>query len=406
MDLYRRLPEDVRRCLRPLNLADECASFLPPRPRAWVGTGTEMVGRVARLRHTRYPVRRLEGRARADGTPLECLLAADELSAGYWRRAFFDDTPTETVVEVVSALGVAGAARRLAASADLSLWQASWPLSILARRSARVPSAVPLWLDTTRPLEAIVVGEPAGRASRKDDVRRARRLALTVRVATDASECEAFRCDLYEPYTRRRYGRLFAEIPPHVFRHAWRSGWLVLLEREGRTVAGALLERWAGEVRILAFGVDPDGPIPTDAALEACYYHAIAFACLAGIPRLSLGACRPVLTDGVLRYKRKWGAAIGRWATWDAHVLRYRNTAPARAALAGAPLVVVPPEGGLIGVVGTTGSGSPDALARVATPGLAELACLVGADAAGATAGGDGVRRVVAPAVWPPAAAA
>ena len=44
---YGRLPEDVRRCLRPLNLVDEAASFLPARLRAPASTGAEMVRRLA-----------------------------------------------------------------------------------------------------------------------------------------------------------------------------------------------------------------------------------------------------------------------------------------------------------------------------------------------------------------------
>jgi hypothetical protein len=340
---------------------------------------------------------------RGEGAPLACLLATDDLSAAYWRRAFFAEPPAERTLGAVRALGVPAAADRLARSADLSLWQAPWPLSVLQRRAVRVPSAVPLWLDTRRSLEQVIVGDPPGRASRKDDVRRARRLGLTVRVATDPAECEAFRRRLYVPYTRRRYGELFAEIPAHAFRHAWRSGWLLLLERHERPVAGALLERWDREVRILAFGVDVEGGIAPEAALEACYYHAIAFACFAGIPRLSLGACRPVLTDGVLRYKKKWGAAIGRWTTWEAYLLRYRNTAPARAALAAAPLVVATRDGRLAGLAGATGATSADELARLATPGLAELACLAARDARPARDGA--VRWVPAPAVWPAEAA-
>src|SRR6185436_20633502 len=47
--LYQRLPEDVRRCLRPLNLVDEMASFLPGSGRARVQGATEAWRRVRRL---------------------------------------------------------------------------------------------------------------------------------------------------------------------------------------------------------------------------------------------------------------------------------------------------------------------------------------------------------------------
>ena len=44
--LYRRLPEEVRRCLRPLNLVDEVGSFLPARMRPHVQATTEAARRL------------------------------------------------------------------------------------------------------------------------------------------------------------------------------------------------------------------------------------------------------------------------------------------------------------------------------------------------------------------------
>src|SRR5213594_4337065 len=84
LDMYHRLPAEVRRCIRPLNLIDECPSGLPPRARAAATTATETIRRVLRLGRTRYVLRRLEGRARHGGTSLACVLAVDDLSARFW----------------------------------------------------------------------------------------------------------------------------------------------------------------------------------------------------------------------------------------------------------------------------------------------------------------------------------
>src|SRR5262249_46419454 len=259
-----------------------------------------------RLAGVGYPLHGLGGaEARASR------IVPDDLSRRYWPHALSLGAPVDAPSGFVRALDVPPAARRTARGVDLELWQLPWPLSRRAIDAAIVPSAVPLWLDTARPLEAIVTGTPRGRSSRRDDARRVRRLGLTARLATTATECERFRRDLYEPYTSHRFGALFSSIPAHTFRHACRSGWLLLLEDAGPTVAGALLERWRRDVRIRAFGVAVDGPIPTGLLFEACYYHSIRFATETRLPRLSLGTTRPVLSDGVLRYKRKWGASVG-----------------------------------------------------------------------------------------------
>jgi len=377
--LYRRLPEGVRRCLRPLNLVDEVASFLPGRVRPGLQAGAEAVRRLVRLARTRYPLRRLVGPARGSSDRLVCLLGTDELSARYWRATLFGGPFVEEQLGDVAAASVPAVARRLARSADVSLWQTAWPISHLVRGPI-VPSWLPLWLATDRPFEQLVAGDRSGRSARKNEVRRVERLGLTARVTTDAPAYEAFRRELYEPYVQQRFGDLLVALPPQVFAHARRNGWLLLTEHEGRQVAGSIIELWGGHPRILAFGVQPNSTIAPGTLLEACYHQSIRFAVERGFRRLSLGACRPVLTDGVLRYKRKWGGTLGAPTTWDAFLLRYRNTPAVRAALTHVPIVVDRGDGHLVALVGARGEAGDDLAAhlrRIEVPGLRELACLV-----------------------------
>jgi len=399
VQLYRQLPEELRRGLRPLNLLDELASFLPPAARAATAIATEAVRRLVQLRHIRYPLRRLDG-AGHHGRRLVCLLAVDELSARYWTKTLFPEPPTERLLGQVAALETRQAAERHAGSEDLALWQVPWPASRRVNAAALVPSSVPLWLDTSRPFDVILAGERHGRSSRKDDARRVRRLGLRTRLATGLRDHEHFRRALYEPYAQRRFGDLFLRVPPHAFRHARRAGWLLLLEHGGRAVAGAMLERWNRDVRILAFGVETESRLPTGLLLEACYYHAIRFAVDSGFPRLSLGTARPVLSDGVLRYKRKWGAWIGRPNTWEVFALRYRNTPALRSALEAVPLVLDRGRYGLAALF----AGGHTALAAIDTPGLTERACLIDGEPSGGNPSPRGVHLIPAPAVWPPEA--
>lgn len=409
--LYRRLPEEVRRCLRPLNLVDEVASFLPGRPRARLQGGTEAARRLTRLARIRYPLRRLVGECQGSGERLVCLLATDDLSARYWRSTLFSGAPVEEVLDEIPALRVPGAARRLAGDADLSFWQTPWPVSRLAGGPI-VPSWLPLWLATDRPLDQVVAGERSGRSARKNEVRRVQRLGLTVRVTTETRAYEAFRRDLYEPYVQQRFGDLLVALPPHVLSHARRNGWLLLAEQDGRPVGGAVIELWGGDPRVLVFGVEPNGPIPAGTLLEACYYHAIGFAVERGFRRLSLGTCRPVLTDGVLRYKRKWGATIGAPTTWDAFSLRYRNTPAVRAVFTHTPLVLDRGDGRLAAVVGARGEAGhdlPGHVRGIEAPGLDQVACLVDGSVTVPTdlEPRHSTLRVVPPGeVWPAEAAA
>jgi hypothetical protein len=362
-----------------------------------------MIRRLVRLSSIRLPLRRLTANG-PDG-PLVCIVAADEMASRWWTRTLFRDGPVQDLLGVVPPRAAGSAVAEVADGADITIHQRPWPLTRARTDAAVVPSSVPLWLDTSRPFDAIVYGDRRGRASRRDDARRVRRLALTAGLARGPRAVERFRRELYEPYAERRFGDLFQRVPPHAFRHAERRGWLLLLHDGPRTVAGALLERWGRDLRILAFGVALEDAIPSGLLLEACYYHAIRFATETRFPRLSLGTARPLLSDGVLRYKRKWGASLGRPSTWETFALRYRNTPAARAALAAAPLVVDRGRDGLAALLASGERTAADTIANVDTPGLATIAVLVD-ETPVVLAPPDPRVRVVPPAeTWPAEAA-
>jgi hypothetical protein len=408
--LYQRLPEGVRRCLRPLNLVDEVAALLPGGPRARMHGATEATRRLARLGRVRFPLRRLAGPARGSGARLVCLVAADELSTLYWKSTLFAAPPADEVLEEIPALRVPAAARRLAGAADLSFWQTPWPVSLLAR-TARVPSWLPLWLATDRPLDDLIAGE-------RSDAPRARTTsgACSASVSRSASRPTRTRtrCSVGGSTSHTSASASAISSSPPRPRLPPRAPARLAPPRRARRQAGRrrrdrALGRRAARARLRRRS---DAPIPTGAVLEACYYHAISFAVERGFDRLSLGTCRPVLTDGVLRYKRKWGGRIGTPATWDAFLLRYRNTPAVRDALTEVPLVLQRRDGHLAALVGVRGSAGTDLaghVRRLEAPGLSEVACLVDATASvGANIAPRHVAlRIVPPGeVWPAEAAA
>jgi len=299
--------------------------------------------------------------------------------------------PAEEVLAEIPALRIPAAAERLAGGADLSLWQTPWPLSRLGR-GARVPSWLPLWLATDRPLEQVIAGERSGRAARKNDVRRVQRLGLTVRVVTDAEAYDAFRRDLYEPYVRQRFANLLVALPRHAFHHARRHGWLLLAEHEGRPVGGAVIERWAGSRASSSSASDPTGRSRRDAARGVL---------LSRDPLRRGTRVRPAvarhLPPGPDRRRAalqaQVGGIVGAPATWDAFLLRYRNTPAVRDTLTEVPLVLQAKDGhlaALMGAYGEAGSDLAGHVRRLEAPGLQELACLVdGAVTVPATSGED-----------------
>src|SRR5262245_21712741 len=105
---YRRLPEELRHNLRPLNGVDALASFLPSLMREPLVRTTDAVRRLAQLRRVRWAVRLVEGTTDA-GIALACVLIGDERSVRWWRETFFAGASRERIVGHVGALGAARA---------------------------------------------------------------------------------------------------------------------------------------------------------------------------------------------------------------------------------------------------------------------------------------------------------
>src|SRR5262249_26486858 len=102
----------------------------------------------------------------------------------------------------------------------------------------------------------------------------------------------------------RRTGRRMA--PPR--RAALRVLWVM---RRAERTAGVLLEEQSTGLRMVVVGM-VDDTNRREGALAAAYWFAVAEAVRRGRRWLRTGGTRPVLSDGVLEFKRKWGAHVRR----------------------------------------------------------------------------------------------
>lgn len=339
--LHRALPAPLRWSLRPLDALDELSSFLPSGPRVALH---DALNELSAFEQALVGPRRLvalSGVAEATGAPLRLLTDLGGEAAEYWSSLIFTAPPSR--VELGTLRGFPGLARTLAAHPELPLLLRQ---DRTTRRLARRLGAftLPTWaqsdLDVRPPFGEIVVGARSGRKSRKTDVRRVCTQGIEAELSRRPDDVLTLVRAWNSPFVRARHGASALLVSPSWERQAPRYCEVLWVHRRGERLGGVLLEPQGERLRMVMLGVRDDEAL-REGAVAALYVHSIHEAQRRGFATLDFGGSRPVLSDGVLAYKRKWGASLRSSTKFDYTALHLpREGAFTRAFLAAHPLIV------------------------------------------------------------------
>lgn len=339
--LHRALPAPLRWSLTPLDALDELSSFLPWGPRLALHDALNELGAAGQALLGPRRLVALGGIAEATGAPLRLLTDLGGESAEYWSRLIFAAPPSR--VELGTLRGFGGLARTLAAHPELPLLLRQ---DRTTRRLARRLGAftLPTWaqseLDVRPPFGEIVIGARGGRKSRKTDVRRVCAQGIEAELSRRPDDVRALVHEWNSPFVRARHGASALLVSPSWERQAPRYCEVLWVHRRGERLGGVLLEPQGDRLRMVLLGVRDDDAL-REGAVAAIYVHSIHEAQRRGFATLDFGGSRPVLSDGVLAYKRKWGASLRTSTKFDYTALHLpREGAFTRAFLAAHPLIV------------------------------------------------------------------
>jgi len=148
-------------------------------------------------------------------------------------------------------------------------------------------------------------------ARKRESVRRIEREGFELEVCRDEAAAREFHDEMYAPTARIRHGpRAFVRRWGYVERAA-RRGHLVFVRQAGQRKAGLLLVPRGGSRSVDAwlFGVRDGVYAESRLAREAVYLHALRWARdRLGARGFGLTAGPPLLRDGLVRFKKRWGA--------------------------------------------------------------------------------------------------
>ncbi len=146
--------------------------------------------------------------------------------------------------------------------------------------------------------------------------RRLRKNGFTYRVSRDPGDFDSFYYKMYLPYITQRFGPLAGVTPYHGLRCYFDDGWLLQI-LAGQEVVGAELQfKRNSNLHIRSNGVvESEKDWLKCGVSGAFYYFTLKEAIQQGYYAVDFGLSRPLLNDGVLRFKAKWGPIVSHGST-------------------------------------------------------------------------------------------
>lgn len=169
---------------------------------------------------------------------------------------------------------------------------------------------IPNWLRGEIAFEdALARSKSSGHV--KSDLRRIRQHSLTYEVTRSPEQFEAFFHTMYVPHVSATFGRTAHLTSYEKLEAALDHAELLLVSKEGTAIAGQILVHEHGRVRGWHIGVkDGNREYVKIGAQAALYWFEIQYLARCGYQGMHVGASRPFMKDGVLRFKTKWGMRI------------------------------------------------------------------------------------------------
>jgi hypothetical protein len=222
------------------------------------------------------------------------------------------DFMTRTLVG--GALEPAGSIRRLDIRPDSTFDGDAVAVEIATSRARDFADAgwlvLPRWVSMEVNLES--EERDLWEAPKRETVRRIERSGFDLEVARGAADAREFHRLMYAPTARARHGATAIVVRPGFAEAAVRSGAVLFVRHGGARRAGLLVVPRPGKPRVfdaLLSGVAQGNYADTQLAREASYLLAIRWARdVRRATRLGLTGAAPFVHDGILRYKRRWGA--------------------------------------------------------------------------------------------------
>ncbi len=239
--------------------------------------------------------------------PLVVQYIGDGSQLAYVNSLFFDGTGIEQQKKPMSL-------RRLLfkkypqTTAEFRVLDLDWPLNNLAGEAG---VAVPYWVKQKITLSGSWEDYLARmrRKTRREAQRMIRKFDLHYKVVEGLGFGPKFYETLYKPYIQQRHGDTSIIINKDKFLQTIQHSHIMQLWHDQEVIAAAQIT-FAGDTLNLGWTGVAKNEGELRGAADALDYFCVQYAFEKGCRYVDMGHSRAVLSDGILRYKKKWAAAL------------------------------------------------------------------------------------------------
>ncbi len=276
----------------------------------------------ALIKQIKMDVYRIEGISREGESSLTSLYFGEEASLAYFSSLAYGGTPRIERVRRVYIWDIFRKIKSISNSADLVLVMVNkfFTRFLMKQGYFIIPEWVSQTLDISKPLEDTWRNLSRNEREYLRKIKACiKRFRYSYEIRYDMDMLEYFYHKIYVPFTLQRYGKLAELASLSSMRRAFRRGGLLMV-KEGDTYLGGVLFIIArGEIfHIFRWGVaSGDQEYLKRGVGGALYYFSIMWTKQQGYKQVDFGGSRAFLNNGILRYKKKWGATVSnnRWLT-------------------------------------------------------------------------------------------
>lgn len=254
------------------------------------------------------PVFFFSGQANGSDLPLSFAYAGTEKTAReYWAQAVL--APGFSVQRLGRRLSWRIAGRLRSEYPEFGFVLVEHTASSLPRVSRTPGFRTPFWVD----MEVILPNLSQGGwgHQRRDIARRIRKYGLRYELSKDPMDFQDFLENMHLPYITNRFDEGALHPDANYLTEVLSRGELILVKKEQEVVGGCLFEYFPTMIWMRKLGVrDGDWRHVKEGVVGALYYFLMEVMEDRGYEKIYLGGTRPLLNDGVTRFKASLNAQL------------------------------------------------------------------------------------------------